>query len=598
MAINLLNNSMIGIGQGGQVQSGRAAGEPSALMRQAAVDILKEVNTLSVGDTLQGQLVSKDGNSIELLLGDNARLTTMLEQDMNLSLGQIMSFEVKSNQGGQLTLRPLFANMSNSTTIMSALDAAGIAASDTSVKMVDTLMQNGMPVNKDMLHTINRELSRYPDAVINDIVMLHKMDIPVNEGNVRQMHLYNNNNQWMLENVNDSATELTNLLANAIKSADDSVQNILDGLKELLPPAESDMTNEVMAEEGVSSGAQTVAAEGEEASLHGMPSEEAASGQPSAANMTDTVRQQGALDEHPGQQAVMADKAEASGVHSANTQISNAADNTSNVKQSPDTSASKEDILTQTDKQSVEGRSLQEKAAAPAINKNNVFDKLQNMDPRQLSRPEIKAQIKSAITELLKDNFLMNPKDIKEEKFIQKYYERTMNLADGLEKLMAENGKTDTDFAKTIANVRENTTFMNHVNDLYNYVQLPLKMNDSQANGDLYVYARKKGRGSASPDGKLTALLHLNMDHLGAMDIFLTLSEGQKLNTRFIMEKEEMIDFIASHIDELNARLEKKGYNVGTVVCKKDEPDKTAIENIIGKSENIMLSTQSFDARA
>jgi flagellar hook-length control protein FliK len=149
-----------------------------------------------------------------------------------------------------------------------------------------------------------------------------------------------------------------------------------------------------------------------------------------------------------------------------------------------------------------------------------------------------------------------------------------------------------------MANVKENTTFMNHVNDMYNYVQLPLKMNESQANGDLYVYARKKGKNAVNEDGKMTALLHLNMDHLGAMDIFLTLSEGNKLNTKFTLEKEEMIDFIASHIDELNARLQKKGYNAGTVVLKKDEPDKTAIENIVGNKENILLSTQSFDARA
>ena len=232
------------------------------------------------------------------------------------------------------------------------------------------------------------------------------------------------------------------------------------------------------------------------------------------------------------------------------------------------------------------------------IDKTNVFEKLAELDKSDLAKPEIRAQVRDAVSDLIKDNFLMNPKDIKEEKYVAKYYERTMQLADNLERLLADNGKGGTEFAKTMANVKENTTFMNHVNDMYNYVQLPLKMNESQANGDLYVYARKKGKNAVNEDGKMTALLHLNMDHLGAMDIFLTLSEGNKLNTKFTLEKEEMIDFIASHIDELNARLQKKGYNAGTVVLKKDEPDKTAIENIVGNKENILLSTQSFDARA
>ena len=148
--------------------------------------------------------------------------------------------------------------------------------------------------------------------------------------------------------------------------------------------------------------------------------------------------------------------------------------------------------------------------------------------------------------------------------------------------------------------VKENTNFMNQVNELYNYVQLPLKMNDSQANGDLYVYARKKGRGMGGEDGKLTALLRLSMEHLGNMDIFLTLQDGQNLSTKFTLEKEEMIDFIEAHIDELNNRLIKKGYNIGTTtVGKSDSGSESVIDNIVkGDGGNILLSTQSFDARA
>ena len=541
------------------------AGTTSALMRQAAAAIMREVSGLTAGDTIQGQLVSKDGNTIELLLGDNARLTTMLEQDMNLSLGQLMSFEVRSNQGGQLTLRPLFANLSNSTTIMNALDAAGIAASDSTVKMVDTLMQNGMPINKDMLQTINRELTMYPDADIKDIVMLHKMDIPVNDANVRQMHLYNNNNQWMLENVSDSAAQLTDVLTSALSEGGQGIENILSGLKELLIPGEEAVTAEgnVLTEEAGANGAGNAGEVSAQIQADGNASNVTqASVNPE--QVTDSIKQ--------------------------DVNIANA------VTSMPNTDA--EEAETGSKLISNNGENGGDKITEPSINKFNVFDKLNNADPAELARPEIKAQIKNAITELLKDNFLMNPKDIKEEKFVQKYYERTMNLAEGLERLMAENGKGESEFARSMTGMKENTTFMNHINDMYNYVQLPLKMNEMQANGDLYVYARKKGRNAGGEDGKLTALLHLSMEHLGNLDVFLTLSEGQKLNTKFTLEKEEMIDFIASHIDELNARLMKKGYNVATAVTRKDEPDKSVIENITGDKNNILLSTQSFDARA
>lgn len=546
------------------------AGGTSALMRQAAAAIMREVSGLTAGDTIQGQLVSKDGNTIELLLGDNARLTTMLEQDMNLSLGQLMSFEVRSNQGGQLTLRPLFANLSNSTTIMNALDAAGIAASDTTVEMVDTLMSNGMPINKDMLQTINRELNMYPDADVKDIVMLHKMDIPVNDANVRQMHLYNNNNQWMLDNVSDSAGQLTDTLMQALTEGGEGLKNILDGLKELLPPGE-----EVTVTEGALPA-------GEEGVPIGETAQTAADG---------TVQAQ--ADNNAGNTTQVSVNSE---------QITQSANQDVNISQATTTVSGTDSQAQKATAESEAANNNTEAAATktvePSINKFNVFDKINNADPAELARPEIKAQIKNAITELLKDNFLMNPKDIKEEKFVQKYYERTMNLAEGLERLMAENGKGESEFARSMTGMKENTTFINHINDMYNYVQLPLKMNEMQANGDLYVYARKKGRNAGGEDGKLTALLHLSMEHLGNLDVFLTLSEGQKLNTKFTLEKEEMIDFIASHIDELNARLMKKGYNVATAVTHKDEPDKSVIENITGDKSNILLSTQSFDARA
>ncbi len=566
MAINLLNNPIGNIQTGANIQSGQGAAGTSALMRQAAAEILKEVSGLTAGDTLQGQLVSKDGNTIELLLGDNAKLTTMLEQDMNLSLGQLMSFEVKSNQGGQLTLRPLFANMSNSTTIMSALDAAGLPASDKAVEMVDTLMQNGMPINKDMLHTINRELAMYPDADVRDIVMLHKMDIPVNEGNVHQMHLYNNNNQWMMENVADSAAELTSVIADAVAEGGEAAQNILAGLKELLPPGE-----ETQGFEAVVQGEEGAVADTAEGAAQAGQTEAGKAIEPGTQNVTQ-------VSELPGKDAAVqtvADQNAAAGKAVGQAEADQAAN--AEIKAGQEATVNKN---------------------APEINKLNIFDKLNEMDPAELNKPEIRTQIKNAVTELLKDNFLMNPKDIKEEKFVQKYYERTMNLAEGLEKLMTDNGKSGTEFAKSMTDMRENTTFMNHINDMYNYVQLPLKMNENQANGDLYVYARKKGRNAGTEDGKLTALLHLSMEHLGNLDVFLTLSEGQKLNTKFTLEKEEMIDFIASHIDELNARLEKKGYNVATAVTHKDEPDKTVIEKITGDKNNILLSTQSFDARA
>ena len=81
------------------------------------------------------------------------------------------------------------------------------------------------------------------------------------------------------------------------------------------------------------------------------------------------------------------------------------------------------------------------------------------------------------------------------------------------------------------------------------------------------------------------------------MDVFLSL-EDQKLSTRFCMEKEEMIDFIEAHIDQLNERLMKKGYQVQTNVTAGTKEEKSVIENIMESEQPIpIMTSQSFDAR-
>ena len=50
------------------------------------------------------------------------------------------------------------------------------------------------------------------------------------------------------------------------------------------------------------------------------------------------------------------------------------------------------------------------------------------------------------------------------------------------------------------------------------------------------------------------------MENLGSMDVFVKLS-NKNVSTNFVLETEELLDFVYSHIDKLNKRLEEMGYN-------------------------------------
>lgn len=548
MAINLLNsvnnNNTLGQLQNNSVDGAVQSAGQSAL-RQAANAILGEIRSLMPGDTLQGQLVAKDGNSIQLLLAGNTILSTALEEDVNVTTGGIMSFEVKSNHGGQLTLRPLFTNMSNSTNIMNALNAAGIPASDATIEMVDTLMQKGMSVNKELLQTINREMSMYPEADIKDIVMLHKMEIPVTSQSIEQMHLYRNNNRYMLDNVSDISDKFLQLFEGMTDATQGEVEQLISGLKDIF--------------------SKEVVLNPQSGEVVSMPAE-STNIEESSPN---TVSQMATTDETN----VTAGNEKAETAKAMTGDMNPAAkvdDNAANVN----------------------------KTLTNVITKDNVFDILADTKHLATNLAGNKQQIKAALTEVFKDHFLMEPDEIDKDAYVKKYYERVSDITDKLGELLAKSGKADTPINQSVTSLKSNITFLNQVNELYNYVQLPLKMNETQANGDLYVYSRKRGRGMGGDDGKLTALLHLSMEHLGNMDIFLAL-QNEKLSTRFCMEKEEMIDFIESHIDELNQRLAGKGYNVVSTVDKMESNADNVIERIVQNDGGVtLISTRSFDARA
>ena len=139
---------------------------------------------------------------------------------------------------------------------------------------------------------------------------------------------------------------------------------------------------------------------------------------------------------------------------------------------------------------------------------------------------------------------------------------------------------------------------MNQLNQAFSYVQIPLKLENQNANGDLYVYANKKSL--ADKDGNLSAYLHLDLDNLGSVDVYVTM-KSDKVSTNFKVADDSVLDLIEEHIGELNERLQKKGYSLNTSVSVKSEDEETsAIEKIEEDAglRPVAISHLSFDARA
>ncbi|MBQ7833773.1 MAG: hypothetical protein IJ336_09405 [Lachnospiraceae bacterium] len=121
-----------------------AVTDSSAVSNNAQIQADKgmaALQSMTPGETLQGEVVSVNGNEIEIKIADNAVVNARLEQSMNVAVGQKMMFEVSNNNQGQIALRALFTNLAQEQLAQNALQAAGIPQNGSSVQMIAGLMR-------------------------------------------------------------------------------------------------------------------------------------------------------------------------------------------------------------------------------------------------------------------------------------------------------------------------------------------------------------------------------------------------------------------------------------------------------------------------
>jgi len=114
------------------------------------------------------------------------------------------------------------------------------------------------------------------------------------------------------------------------------------------------------------------------------------------------------------------------------------------------------------------------------------------------------------------------------------------------------------------------------------------------------VYSNK--RNLAQKEGEVSALLHLDMEHLGPVDVYVQMKDAN-VSTRFYLQDDEMLDFINDHIHILTERLEKRGYHMTcqmTVREGTDTEDKNVVlQELLNENSNRpALVSYSFDVRA
>lgn len=580
MAIDLLNSFL----QRGQKLSSSSQSNTSKNVQTTQklpqnLQVMRAVRALQAGQMIQGEVISVKGDEVRLAIMKDVIIDARLAQSMNLTPGTTMPFQVKANTGQGLSLIPLFTNTAADPNALKALDAAQIPINERSVEMVQTLMEKGMPIDKQSIQEIYREVVAFKDAAVRDLVSLHQMKLPVTQENLTQFSLYQNNQHYLKEAFLNMGNAIGEQLVNLVSEGKtQEAQNLVQQLQQVFQNEEvfvnENKENKSVAESNmINSGSQIKEA-----------SPESVSAQKAGAVV---FSEEMLL--HGGKDSIMSEniqttegKTAEDGKQIMHGKISDSdivlkAENNTEVLKNQEAKKSISDTKSNL-KQPVMWKEL-----ADALLNEKSPDKLTKLFKKVWNK-EISAQ------------WMLEPETVMEKKNVKGYYERLNSQVQQLEKIFDEAGTTKSQAAKVIQNTASNLDFMNQLNQMHTYIQLPLKMSNQNAHGELYVFTNK--RNLAKQDGKVTALLHLDMENLGKMDVYVAL-EDKKVSTNFYLEREEYLDFLKEHMDLLTARLNKRGYTCDAKTMLRNSEEEAVI-NIIERQQDkpVLLSMQAFDVRA
>lgn len=604
-------------------------------VRTGTQQLTGTLSSLQTGNVFEGTVTDISDGQVLLTLANGEKISARLEGQIQLQLNQAMFFEVKSNTQTQIAIKPYLNGDSSNPTLLKALMQAGMGVTTDNLEMVRTMMEEQLPIDRNSLNQMMRQLAMFPKAEPSVIAQMNKLGIPVNETNVQQFSNYKADTAAImkeLENVleqlpksiageGDTAGQMTaknmqlmdilfggetieqsqdegakaqELLAKTadgsvvIKSGEQQVVDIAKELQQTLGKAADGTLQAGSSDEGIQ---QTIAA-GEGSQQTGA----AGDGSQQADAVEGGMQQAGAIKEGVQQEADATKQA-------VSRQMPATAQGSLGEILGKEGTAGLEQQLKELEtdgKQALldKNGNLNTGMSAEEFlkNLNQLFKENEFPQKEALFKLFSGKEYQTIFKKAVENQWYLEPQETGSKETVEKLYDRLQTQMNRIDEFIKQAGSGTEGLQKAVADVRGNIEFMNQINQIYNFVQLPLKMNGQNVNSELYVYTNKKN--PRDMDGELSAFLHLDMDHLGSTDISVKM-KGNAVKTNFYMADDASYELILAHAEELAERLENKGYQC-QIEVKSEEKDMDFVEDFL---KHDMPSAgkvyrYSFDVRA
>ena len=511
----------------------------------------RQIRALVPGQTLRGEVVSREGNNAQIRLLQDVLVDAKVDADIRLELGQNITFQVKNN-GQTLNLSPLFTNMATEGTVLKALDMASLPVNENTVAMTKQLMDAGLPIDKNTLQQIWHESNAFPDAEILDLVNLHRVELPVTEENITQMASYRNLTHQLTAGIAETGESLTNMLQGLVESGDiEQAATIYSEVLELL--AFEDAAGETVT------GQQQTEGPLPEPGVDVTVTPEEAEQMPVKPSAT-------APEAVPGQKTIIEEPTET------------APGNGQTIKENPGAEKTQE---------------------APQLQNLQKLLKqgLETKDIPLLRSILHNSKVAELPAKLLADRWSIKPEDVESPEKVEELYQKLGKQLKGLSNLLEENGQRGSSAYQNVTNLSQNVDFLQQINQTYAYIQLPLHLRQGEhKTGELFVYTNKKNL--ARKDGQVSALLHLDMEHLGPLDVYVALKDT-KVSTKFYVQNDAILDYLEANMDVLTERLQKRGYDCKCETTLRTELQQTAqaMAPLLKTEGSVPVAQYAFDVR-
>lgn len=587
-----------------QYNRSSATGATATAPQQGVQQLVSAVREMTVGNVFEGTVNDIKNGTVTLGLANGQTVQARIAAGVQLAVGQAMFFQVKSNDGTTVEIRPYTNGNLNNPTLLKALDAAGIPAEPRMIDMVNSMMEEQMSIGRESLMDMARSISAYPDADIKSLVLMHKLDIPMSEEFIQQFENYKSDQAAITSQFDDVLESIGKLYQNENLSETEALElgsRIYQVLKQ-----EGSLDASAIVKEGVQKGSWSPVELQEGGILEGTSELAATEITGTELAEAETIEEtldgvavnsgeEAASEENAAQVSEEKASSDAQGVQyyargsvGALFTEGQMKDFSNLLKEFPQLAGSK--LFT------AEGN-LNGNLSTGAFLKelHQALDEIMGLTGGSAKKLFSGKEYQKVLEYEVKQQWTLKPEEIKGDA-VKHLYEKMENQMQKMQELVQESGQSNTSLAKAVSNLQGNIEFMNQINNAYHYVQIPLRMSNQNAHGDLFVYTNKSG--VDRPDGELSAFLHLDMDNLGATDVSVRMKD-RKVHTNFYLEDEKSYDLIEEHMAELMQRLQEKGYSC-TVQVENQFRKKNLVEDFMQQEHPSagILHRYSFDMRA